>query len=108
MIDTPAMQFADFAIADPYPLVTDDAELWLDLLSKAHNKNRYLFGILTWVRTVGARLEATGNPAMPYKIVPIIATRDCPEGWASIEEWNIEKRNLGPFTKELIEVLKTL
>lgn len=108
MINSPAMKFSQYAIADPYPLVTDDAELWLELLSKAHNKNRYLFGILTWVRSVGARLEATGNPAMPYKIVPIIATNDMPEGWSCQAEWEQDKKNLAPFTKDLIEVLKTL
>lgn len=108
MIDTPAMQFSEYAIADPYPLVTEDSNLWLKLLVKAHDKNRYMFGILTWVRTVGAKLEATGNPAMPYKIVPIIITDDCNEGWRDIKEWEQEKKNLNPFVKDLIEVLKTL
>lgn len=108
MIDTPFMKFGGYAIADPYPLPTDDSELWLKLLVKAHDKNRYMFGILTWVRTVGAKLEATGNPAMPYKIVPIIISEDCNEGWSSIKEWEQEKKNLNPFIKDLVEVLQQL
>ena len=108
MIDEPFMKISEYAIVDPYPLVTEDSTLWLKLLTEAHDRNRYLFGILMWVRTVGARLERTNNPAMPYKIVPIIADDNCKEGWSSMEEWDEEKQNLNPFVKELVEVLKTL
>ena len=108
MIDEPFMKISEYAIVDPYPLVTKDSNLWAKLLTIAHDKNRYLFGILTWVRTVGASLEKTNNPAMPYKIVPIIADENCKEGWSSMEEWNKEKKNLNPFVNELIEVLKEL
>ena len=108
MINTPLTKLAKYTIADPYSLPTDDAELWLKLLVAAHDKNRYLYGILTWVRAVGARLEATGNPAMPYKIVPIIVSPSCSEGWSCKAEWEQEKKNLAPFTNDLIEVLKML
>lgn len=108
MINEPFMKISEYAIADPYPLVTEDSNLWAEMLTIAHDKNRYLFGILTWIRAVGARLEKTNNPAMPYKIVPIIANENCKEGWSSMEEWEREKQNLNPFVSELIEVLRQL
>ena len=108
MIDTPVTRLGKYTIVDPYPLITDDGELWLKLLFNAHKKNRYLFGILMWIRTVGARLEKTGNKDMPYKIVPIIATEDMREGWQSNAEWEQEKQNLVPFINDLVEVIKLL
>lgn len=104
MIDEPFMQMGKYAIVDPYPLVTDDAELWVKLLFTVYHKDRYLWGVLTWLRAVGASLEKTNNPNIPYKIVPIIGA----DGWQSQAEYDKEKQYLVPYTSLLIEVLQTL
>ena len=104
MTNEPFMQMSEYAIVDPYPLVTDDAELWLKLLFTVYFKDRYLWGVLTWIRAVGAKLEKTNNPAVPYKIVPIIGAN----GWLNQAEYDREKQYLVPYTSVLIEVLQTL
>ena len=91
--------------ADPYEYPTEDAKLWLELLVKVCEKDRYLFGILVHIRAVGAVLVSTGNPNMPYKIEPII---DQDRGWSSQAEYNEERKYLIPYATVLTEILKTL
>lgn len=92
-------------VADPYPYPTTDADMWLQLLSHTFQHDRYLYGILLYLRGVGALLIPSGNKEMPYKIVPII---DEDRGWSCMAEWNKEKQWLVPYTKTLIEGIKTL
>lgn len=91
--------------ADPYEYPTNDAKLWLELLAKASARDRYLFGILTHIRAVGANLAPTGNALCPYKIVPII---DIDKGWSSQAEYDKEKAPLKPYTNILMELFREL
>lgn len=91
--------------ADPYEYITDDADLWLQLFVAASEKDRYLYGILIYLRGVGANLVSTGNPKMPYKIVPII---DKDKGWSCMEEWEREKKHLNPYINTLVELIRGL
>ena len=89
--------------SDPFPYPTEDVQLWLALFSEIYKIDRYLFGILLYLRGVGAVLKHTGNKNVPYKIIPII---DEDRAWASEEEWEKEKQFLVPHTKALIEGMK--
>ena len=89
--------------SDPFPQVTKDSELWISLLMHVYDIDRYLYGILLYLRGVGAILTPTGNPDVPYKIIPIV---DKDRAWSSIEEWEREKQWLVPHTKALIEGMK--
>ena len=88
---------------DPFPYETKDATLWIALLMEVYELDRYLYGVLLYLRGVGAILTPTGNPKVPYKIVPII---DEDRAWASIEEWEKEKQWLVPHTEALIKGMR--
>ena len=88
---------------DPFPHYTKDCQLWLTLFAYVYENDRYLYGILLYLRGVGAVLQHTGNPDVPYKIIPII---DKDRAWSSIKEWEREKQWLVPHTKALIEGMK--
>lgn len=95
--------FGGEIFCDPFPHVTKDAELWIALLMETYYIDRYLYGILLYLRGVGAILAPTGSDKVPYKIVPII---DKDRAWASMEEWEKEKKWLVPHTDALIEGMR--
>lgn len=92
-------------INDPYRYENNDRDLWLKLLNDADNENLYLFGILYYLRSVGAKLVPNKNYG--YIIQPII-DRNSIKGWENKQQYDEEAKNLVPYKDVLIRLLKAL
>lgn len=92
---------------DPHPYYREDSELWLKLLSIAATKGIGLYGTLTKLRAIGATLEK--DERFGYLIKPIIKGEKGEKwGWANQSLWEAERRNLLPYTNELMKILKEI
>lgn len=92
-------------IRDPYEYEKtseEDRDLWLQLLTKARDKDFNLFGILMYLRGTGVNLVE--SPTYGYKLVPIIDER----AWRSEKQYRTEAQYLEPYTDMLVAMLKEL
>ena len=90
---------------DPYEFPTEDSQLWLDLLIKAKREDINFFFILYYLRSVGATLVK--DLKFGYMIKPIV-DRSGLHGWLIQKQFDEEKLALVPYSKKLVELLKTL
>lgn len=102
----PPKELAEMGLtfSDSYPKYTNDSIKWATLFMESYILDKELYYILSYLRSVGANLEPTGDSTMPYKITPIIGE----ENWPSQAEWDKEKRYLVPYVKLLMKALKKI
>lgn len=75
---------------------------WLKILADARKINADFYYRLCWLRDVGCRLVP--DVKFRYRLEPVIGA----ENWCSKSEWDKEKSCLAPYTKNLIEILRSL
>lgn len=92
-------------ISDPYPYYRYDREKWLMLLSEASKNSIGLYGILMYLRAIGATLER--NAKFGYIIKPIIRGEE-KWGWPTKSMWEEERKRLLPYREKLLTLLKKL
>lgn len=93
-------------ITDPYPYMTYDTKLWVDLLTRASYKGIGLYGALTYIRAIGAVLEP--NAQFGYMIKPLLRNGHIRWGWNSVEQYNEAKNMLKPYTSTLLNILREM
>lgn len=92
-------------ISDPYFYESNDRDLWIKLLNNVYDENRYLYGVLYYLRSVGVKLVP--NKQFNYVIQPIIDP-NIVKGWENKQQYDVEAQNLVPYKDVLIRLLKAL